>query len=125
MGERVSIPLARTNQLPFSPINACSASRSVTMSVIGSTGDGWEPQLVELSGVLGDRVHQDRPNSGDVGRLQRTQDRVAQHGPAEAAALECGIDGEAAEHHDRHRLRHVAAGAPRRLGLRDRPDRRA
>ena len=63
-------------------------------------------------------MDQNRPNAGDLRRLQRPYDRVAQQGPPQAPALERPVDRQPPEHHDRHGVRHVSpdASGSARLG---------
>ena len=55
------------------------------------------------------RMHEERPNARDLGRLQRAQNRIAKECPAEPPLLEAAIHREPAEDHDRDWVRHVAS----------------
>ena len=66
------------------------------------------PERIRIPDLTG------RPD--EIGRLQRAQHGVAHKRPAEAASLKAPVDGEAAEHHHRHGLGHVAPRAARRFG---------
>src|SRR3546814_19716653 len=71
--------------------------------------------------VLRNGLDQDGPDPGDIGGLQRPQHRIAQKGAAEPASLSRAIHRQPADHHHRHRVRHVAPRPPRRRGMANRP----
>jgi hypothetical protein len=60
-------------------------------------------------------VHENSADSNNPCRLGGAQNRVAQQQPTEAAAVPRPIDGQAAYHGHRDRVRHVSSHPPRRL----------
>jgi hypothetical protein len=58
-------------------------------------------------------VNKDGANTGDLGSLQSSQDGIAQQRWPDTTALETLIDGEATEHHDWNRVRHIALDSSR------------
>ena len=72
--------------------------------------------LVELPRLFRGRVDEDRTNPGNARSLDRSEDRIAHHGPTNPAALKTVINGEPTNHHGGNRVWHIAPHATRRPG---------
>jgi hypothetical protein len=62
------------------------------------------------------RMHDQRPDSGNVGGLNRAQDRVFQQARADAFAVPIPVGGKTGEDHDWHGMLREALAKPWRRG---------
>jgi len=67
--------------------------------------------FVEALHCFRDRVHQDRPDAGDIRSLHRALHGIAQQPGSDTLALMSFVDREAAKNHGRHRVRHIPPDA--------------
>ena len=67
--------------------------------------------LVELPGLLVKGMHEKGSYAGVLRYSHRAINRVLEQGGAYVQSLRPAIDREPGEHHDRNRIRHVAANA--------------
>jgi len=75
--------------------------------------------FVELSGLLVKGMHKKGSDARILRYRHRAIDRVLEQGGAQVQSLRLAVDREPGEHHDRNRIRHVAAHATRCELVRD------
>jgi len=75
---------------------------------------------IEPLRIAGDGVDQDRPNAGNISRLESPQHGIAQKPLAKAAAMKFLIHREPADDHYWDGIGHVATDTARSAGMRDR-----
>jgi len=77
------------------------------------------PMLIEVLGVLGERMHQDARYAGVLGEPAGSCNGVAEQCGAKAFALLAAVNGEAAENHHWNWVGHIPAQATGRFVRRD------